>query len=606
VAKRHLTPDDEMGRLLEHRLRTIAVPPGEVCADAETLASYVDDGMSAKERAEWEAHFATCAKCRRALALMSRLKETASPELDGGISRDPTSTRGNLWVWMPLAACVLVGAGLWFATRPVDRGLVASVQPATQMARIPEEAKPTPLKDEERREPAASAARGRAAAPAATGAPSSADAALKSPAGRNDIDAADKSAPKFRAEAERKLEAPAPPPSAPLPPAAPPAGEALAESTTKAKAPAPKPVPGDQAVDSLTTALRQQRPAPATPAQRASGPSAQQQQPQQAQSPRPAKAASPPPAEAGRLAGVAGAAGGVASGAGSGTGGGASAGMSPGSPAPAPVQAQAAASTTLDASAGAKEQGDAAKTATAKAADAKAANASRTPPASTAANAVAGEATARTADTKGATTNGAAPVNTAANAGGVNAVNAAGGNANTSNANASGVNAKVGGPANVNAVPAASAGYVDKQAKAAKADVGNERDGISAGERAAGLMAIVSDPAGPARRWRVFKVGRIEVTRDGGGTWSSELALPNVAFAAAASPAPGVCWVVGTNGGVWHLDLGTGVQRWQQQRLPISEDLVGVTATSTRDATVVARSGQRFVTSDGGKSWTRQ
>src|SRR5262245_23898388 len=123
-----------MGRLLEHRLQQVTVPAGEVCADAETLASYVDDGMSAAERADWEAHFATCAKCRRSLALMSRLKETASPDWQGETSRD-TATSGSLWFWMPLAACVLVGAGLWFATRPAERGIGSGATAVTQQAR---------------------------------------------------------------------------------------------------------------------------------------------------------------------------------------------------------------------------------------------------------------------------------------------------------------------------------------------------------------------------------------------------------------------------------------------------------------------------------------
>jgi len=39
VAKRHLTPDDEIGRLLEHRLQRTTAPAGEVCADAEPAQS---------------------------------------------------------------------------------------------------------------------------------------------------------------------------------------------------------------------------------------------------------------------------------------------------------------------------------------------------------------------------------------------------------------------------------------------------------------------------------------------------------------------------------------------------------------------------------------
>jgi hypothetical protein len=129
-----------------------------------------------------------------------------------------------------------------------------------------------------------------------------------------------------------------------------------------------------------------------------------------------------------------------------------------------------------------------------------------------------------------------------------------------------------------------------------------ERDAISPAERAAGLVVIITDGATPARRWRVFRFGRIETTTDSGGTWRNEMPQLDLTFTAAASPAPGVCWVVGTKGGVWHLEA----QSWQPRRVPTDEDLVGVTAVNAREAVVVTRAGQRFATSDGGKSWARQ
>jgi photosystem II stability/assembly factor-like uncharacterized protein len=139
--------------------------------------------------------------------------------------------------------------------------------------------------------------------------------------------------------------------------------------------------------------------------------------------------------------------------------------------------------------------------------------------------------------------------------------------------------------------------------EALKDDAGKqERDGISPADRAAGMLALVSDAKNSARRWRVFKFGRIETTTDGGGTWRDAMPPVGITFSAAASPAPGVCWVVGTKGGVWHLEA----QSWHARAVPTDEDLVGVTAASAQQAVVATRSGQRFATSDGGKSWTRQ
>jgi photosystem II stability/assembly factor-like uncharacterized protein len=116
------------------------------------------------------------------------------------------------------------------------------------------------------------------------------------------------------------------------------------------------------------------------------------------------------------------------------------------------------------------------------------------------------------------------------------------------------------------------------------------------------MVAIVTDAKNASRRWRVFKFGRIETTTDGGGSWRDAMPPVGITFSAAATPGPGVCWVVGTKGGVWHLEA----QSWQARAVPTDEDLVAVAAGSAREAVVTTRSGQRFATTDGGKSWTRQ
>src|SRR6266542_1184198 len=342
-----------MGRLLEHRLQPVTVPAGEVCADAETLASYVDDGMSAAERADWEAHFATCAKCRRLLALMSRLKETASPVWEGEGGREK-GTGGNLWVWMPLAACVLVGAGLWFATRPAERAMAPAPASVTQEARggadsaltpqappplaAPGQPAPPPsdapsltaqsktasstsTTETSKVAPSTTApAKGSAAAPAAT--PVSLDGAIGGASGRLPLkdEARRELAARERAVGD-KLESDRASRSSQA--AAPPAAE---EPASKPKAAADQfAVSGSRQQQPPQQQLRQQSP-PAQGGQVASGPHAQQQavsdrrdadqrDAKQAQGQAQAQAAPPPPAPQRAR----GASGGVAPGVGYGT-----------------------------------------------------------------------------------------------------------------------------------------------------------------------------------------------------------------------------------------------------------------------------------------------
>jgi photosystem II stability/assembly factor-like uncharacterized protein len=72
---------------------------------------------------------------------------------------------------------------------------------------------------------------------------------------------------------------------------------------------------------------------------------------------------------------------------------------------------------------------------------------------------------------------------------------------------------------------------------------------------------------------------------------------------AGASPAPAVCWLVGTMGTVL---LSTDGTSWQ--RVPLSDptaSLVGVRATDAKSATVTASDGRTFTTTDGGATWQR-
>jgi hypothetical protein len=104
-------------------------------------------------------------------------------------------------------------------------------------------------------------------------------------------------------------------------------------------------------------------------------------------------------------------------------------------------------------------------------------------------------------------------------------------------------------------------------------------------------------------RWRIVGGGRqIERSTSGGSQWeAASLSSPGV-VTAGMSPASSVCWMVGRAGAVY---LTTDGLRFVRVKFPESIDLVSVTATDDRHATVMSADGRSFRTDDGGVSWVR-
>ena len=104
-------------------------------------------------------------------------------------------------------------------------------------------------------------------------------------------------------------------------------------------------------------------------------------------------------------------------------------------------------------------------------------------------------------------------------------------------------------------------------------------------------------------RWRIVGGGRqLERSTSGGSQWEpASLSSPGV-MTAGMSPASSVCWIVGRAGAVY---LTTDGLRFVRVMFPESIDLVSVTATDDRHATVMSADGRSFRTDDGGMSWTR-
>jgi hypothetical protein len=116
---------------------------------------------------------------------------------------------------------------------------------------------------------------------------------------------------------------------------------------------------------------------------------------------------------------------------------------------------------------------------------------------------------------------------------------------------------------------------------------------------------IVIVSADPASRWRIVSGSPgsiVQRSTDGGSTWQPQQTGVSVTIAAGMSPTPSVCWLVGPAGTVL---LSTDGRSWRLLGFPEAADLVSVTATDENAATVTARDGHRFSTSDGGLTWVR-
>ena len=103
-------------------------------------------------------------------------------------------------------------------------------------------------------------------------------------------------------------------------------------------------------------------------------------------------------------------------------------------------------------------------------------------------------------------------------------------------------------------------------------------------------------------RWRLLADARVERTTNNGQSWTD---VPGVDFntlRAGAAPSAEVCWIVGHNGRVY---LSTDGRRLVRVGFPEPVDLVGVTASDARTATVRTADGRTFATIDGGATWTR-
>jgi hypothetical protein len=113
------------------------------------------------------------------------------------------------------------------------------------------------------------------------------------------------------------------------------------------------------------------------------------------------------------------------------------------------------------------------------------------------------------------------------------------------------------------------------------------------------LVSIVSP--GGAVRWRVLRGRIVEHSSDGGANWATQYtATDNAVLLSGAAPSSTVAWLVGRAGMVL---VTTDGRTWQRVGFPEAVDLVIVTATDARTATVTTADKRTFVTTNSGQTW---
>lgn len=102
--------------------------------------------------------------------------------------------------------------------------------------------------------------------------------------------------------------------------------------------------------------------------------------------------------------------------------------------------------------------------------------------------------------------------------------------------------------------------------------------------------------------WRAGRSGVIDLSQDGGSSWSRQTSGVLSDLLTGSAPSDQVCWIVGRVGAI--LLTTDGGAHWTVISSPLSENLGGIRATDALHATIWnARNTRSFETSDAGLTW---
>jgi hypothetical protein len=133
-----VSDEREQQTWLSNTLRQSPVGAADGCPDAETLAAWVDGGLSAKAAAAVELHASNCSQCIAMLAAMERSAPAARVR--------HAWTPGRLFRWLAPITAAATAVAIWIAVpdRPVtsNRAQDLEAAPAAPMVQVPV---PTPI-----------------------------------------------------------------------------------------------------------------------------------------------------------------------------------------------------------------------------------------------------------------------------------------------------------------------------------------------------------------------------------------------------------------------------------------------------------------------------
>jgi hypothetical protein len=119
---------------------------------------------------------------------------------------------------------------------------------------------------------------------------------------------------------------------------------------------------------------------------------------------------------------------------------------------------------------------------------------------------------------------------------------------------------------------------------------------------ASGVSEITVSAPDDRVSWRIGQAGVIELSPDGGKTWTLQPSGVITDLLAGSAPSDQVCWIVGRAGTI--LRTTDGGAHWQKLRSPTQDDLLSIFAVNARRATISLTNAD-YETKDGGATWNK-